>query len=150
MIAVIVIEGVLSEGDLKTANAYKWAKPMYDALRSQFNLMLLSSADRDIATWWLRKERMSDWSSLQVWNPKGFFTYPDWCADQIRGFLSDGWEIAIYLDFRPDVVAAVSGLGVATLQVSYPSLRPGWKDDSPPRSWSDVVTTVEAKEFAEG
>jgi hypothetical protein len=144
MIAVVTIEGVLSAGDdLRNSPPTKWAKPLYDGMRSQFNVLLLSKAEHEIARWWLRREGLASYSQILCWRD-GLYTWPEWRVDQVRGILADGWEISFLLDHDPEVLASVGGLGVITLTVSYPTNSVGWRDPATtaPRPWSDVVDTV--------
>ena len=145
-LAICTVEGVLAQGsDLKTAPSTKWAKPLYDGMRSQFHVALLTSSDQDIARWWLKKERISQWSALITW-PREAFDYPHWRLDHVRSLLAAGWEVAFFLDTDMELLHEVSSLGVMTLSVSYPDKPPGWRDTatSSPRPWSRVVDTVEA------
>jgi hypothetical protein len=144
VIGVVTIEGVLADGqDLRNSPPTKWAKPLYDGMRSQFNLVLLTSADHEIARWWLRREALASYSQVLCWKD-GVFNYPAWRIDQMRQILADGWEVAFYLDSNPDVLSAVGELGVITLAVSYPGMHVGWRASSStaPRAWSEVVDTV--------
>jgi hypothetical protein len=147
-IAVVTVEGVLSqEPDLRTAKPTKWCKPLYEAMRSQFSVMLLTSTEHSIARWWFRQQAISQWSSLQIWPSKGLFDYAEWRIDQIRSYLADGWEISFYLDIDPYVLHKVGEMGLMTLSVSYPDKPPGWRDvhQTTPRPWSRVVDTVDVE-----
>jgi hypothetical protein len=147
-IGVITIEGVLSEqDDLRTAKPTRFAKPLYDGMRSQFNLLLLTSTEIDIARWWLKQQGIANWSSLLVWPANSALAYIEWRIDQVRSYLADGWEVAYYLDAHPYALREVSQMGVLTLTVSYPDKPPGWRDvhQTTPRPWSKVVDTVDVE-----
>ena len=46
-ISMISVEGVLAQGeDLKTTAPQKWARPLYDGIRSQFRTIALDSEFR--------------------------------------------------------------------------------------------------------
>ena len=144
-IAVFVIENVLAHGDdLRQVTATKLAKPLYDAVRSQFNTIALTKADEEIARWWLKRERLHNWGLVSAW-PQDLLGFNQWRIDQVRFFLSDGWEIGLYFDSEDMVLAHVSELGVATMKMSYPAKAVGWKDPemSAPRSWEVLAATVE-------
>ena len=148
-IGIVTVEGVLSEqDDLRTAKPTKWAKALYDGMRSQFNLILMTSTEMDIARWWLKQQSIGNWSSLLVWPANSPFGYIEWRVDQVRNYLADGWEIAYYLDAHPYALREIGSLGVMTLTVSYPDKPPGWRDvhQTTPRPWSKVVDTVEVTE----
>jgi hypothetical protein len=145
--AIIAIEHVLSDGtDLKSAPPTKWGKPLYDSLRSQFRVLLLSSHDRQITKFWLRKEGFVGMSALMC--HRGIEDYESWKVSTVRDALADGWEVAFYLDKSQPTLGHVFALGVRTLAVSYPPIRPSWseRDLGPPREWSSVVAKVEGEQ----
>lgn len=145
MITLIVIEGVLARGDdLKTAQPTKYAKALYDGLRSQTSTIALTRASHDIATWWLKREHLHDWSRILTWDPAQGMGWDQWKIDTVRQALADGWEIFGFVDSRLYVVEEVREMGVPGIGVSYPSLPPGHREPSAlPRSWSAVVSTME-------
>lgn len=144
-IAVFTVENVLTLGDdLRQVTATKLAKPFYDAMRSQFNTIAMTAASEEIARWWLKRERLHNWGLVSAW-PRDALSYQSWRIDQVRSFLSDGWELGLYIDADEAVLDHVADLGVATLQMSYPAKAVGWKDPemSAPRSWEVLAATVE-------
>src|SRR5262245_48263408 len=114
-------------------------------MRSQFNVVLFTRADHEIARWWLRREALASYSQVLCWQ-EGVFDYPSWRIDQMRQILADGWEVGFYLDANPDVIKTVGDMGVITLTVAYPGMHVGWRASTTtvPRAWSEVVDTVEA------
>jgi hypothetical protein len=138
-IALIVVEDVLArEGSLKTAFSHNYAKPLYAAIRSQFRTVALTQADQDIARWWLNREGMGDWSSVLSWN-SSIMSFPDWCVDQVREFLTNAWEIAFLLTNDSKVAMRANELGVLTLSLGSPEHPPGWRsDDTTFTPWEEL------------
>lgn len=146
-LAILSVEGVLAhQDDIRQVPATKWAKPLYDGLRVNYNTMLLSRADPEIASWWLKRERFAGYSLLRCWEPaSSVFTYGRWRIDQVQGMLADGFEVGCYVDTDTVVLERIRDLGVLTLGVSYPDKAVGWRDpeDTAPRPWAQVASTVE-------
>ena len=144
-IALITVEGTLAAGeDLKTALPQKWAKPLYEAVRSQFRTVALARCDNEIARWWLRREGLADWSGVLTWSQA--MSYEDWRIDQIREFLANAWEIAFLLDPDRDVTTVAQSMGVLTLTIGSPLVHPGWRAEGHSfQSWDQVVDTVETR-----
>ena len=145
LIAMIAVEGVLAQGeDLKSAAPQKWARPLYDGIRSQFRTIALTRATDEIARWWLTREHLTRWSGVLSWNNP--MTFEAWKVDQVREFLANGWDMAFYLDWDVDTCKRVEALGVLTLCVGMPVHPPGWRaDDSQFQSWTDVVDTLDSR-----
>lgn len=142
MITIISIENVLARGeDLKTAQPTKQAKALYDGLRTQNNTVGFTRATEEIARWWLKREHLDQWATILSYPPSGTFTWDRWRIDQIRGFLSEGWEIFTYVDTNLHIIDEVRAMGVPTLCVGYPQTAPGWKELAAPRAWANVVGT---------
>jgi hypothetical protein len=96
-------------------------------------------ADQDTARWWLNREGLADWSAVLSWN-SSIMTYPDWCVDQVREFLTNAWEMAFLLTNDPGVASRVNALGVLTLSIGTPDHPPGWKaDDSTFTPWEELT-----------
>ena len=145
-IVVITIEGVLANSeDLRQAQPTKQAKAIYDGLRSQHNTILLTRAPEDIAKWWLKREYILQWSSVLSYPATTAFTWEAWKLDQLRGLLAEGWEVFAFVDRSPDLVEEAVKLGVMGLCVSYPHMPLGWREAGVPRSWEDIVTTVDSQ-----
>ena len=144
-IAMISVEGVLAQGeDLKTAAPQKWARPLYDGIRSQFRTIALTRATEDIARWWLIREGFGHWSAVLPWNQ--LMSFEDWKVDQVREFLANGWDMSFYLDSDVDTCQRVQALGVLTLSVGTPVHPPGWRaDDMSFQAWTDVVDTLDSR-----
>lgn len=146
MIVVMSIEDTLATGiDLKTAQPTKWAKAIYDGLRSQHNVVGLTQASHEIARWWTKREHLDNWARIVNRPDYSPLSWPEWRVDFIRATLAEGWEIFAYVDTDPFVLADVRGLGVATIGVSYPTITPGWKEVAPPRAWAEVASTVDER-----
>ena len=140
---IITIEGVLATSDdLKTAAPTKWGKALYAGLRSQHHVIGLTKADSDIAKMWTKREHFGDWSRIITYNSP-IMTWQQWRVDQVREILSEGWEVFFYVDSDVEVLNEVGQLGVCTLAVSYPRMPVGWKEVAAPRSWSNVVATMD-------
>lgn len=147
MIVVVSIENTFAQGpDLKTAAAYRASRPFYEALKGAYQLVGLSTATEDIARWWLKREHMGEWAMLRLWTPDSPFSYLEWKVQEVREFLSAGWEVAFYIDSDWSPLMAVTRLGVSTLRVEHAHNVPGWRDPetTAPRPWSEVAATVEA------
>jgi hypothetical protein len=128
VIVLIPIEHVLTESvDLKSAFPNKWAKPLYEALMTEYRVILQTGSDQELARWWLNRNGFFNYATVRSWD--GLRPYEDWLVDEIREHLSDNWEIAFFLTNNPDVATRVRGLGVMSLVVGTPSHRPGWKAD---------------------
>ena len=144
-IALITIEGVLAAGeDLRTAPPFRWAKPMYDALRTQWRTIALTRADHELARWWLNREMLPGWSSVHAWNTP--MSYEDWRVDQVRDFLANGFDLAFLLDNDRDVTTVVQSMGVLTLSIGPPLVHPGWRpEDHHYRAWTTISDTLETQ-----
>ena len=145
-IALITVEGVLAQGeDLRSAMPTKWAKPLYDSVRSQFRTIALTRSDQETGRWWLRREGLPDWTAVLSWNA-ALLSYEEWRLDVIRDFLANAWDIAFLLDSDHAVTTMAQAMGVLTMTLGHPLHHPGWKpDDHQFRSWNEVTDTVEAR-----
>jgi hypothetical protein len=141
-IACLAVEGVLAAGDdLKRAQPTKWGRSLYEALATEFRMILFTQADPEIAQWWLKQEMLKGWAGVMTQEP--YLEYPDWKVRQIEDFLAEGWEVGLVLDVDPNVLERVTELGVLTLLLSYPTTKVGWKSrESSPRPWADVSGTL--------
>jgi hypothetical protein len=138
-VAVITIEGVLAQtSDLKTAVPTPWARQLYQALKHEYRVILLSGADEGETRWWLSKEFISDFSLLVPYVP--LMSYAEWRIDQVRQMLADGWEFGLVYDTDDEVIHGVNQLGVPGMRVSPALQRSGWRDHTTEvRAWGDVV-----------
>ncbi len=148
MIAIVTIEGVLAQGaDLRVARSYKQARPLWAALRSEFQLVGLTRAPAEVARWWLRQESMYDrnWAQIRPWSSDvSLFSWENWRFHEVRNLLADGHEIALCIDQSSNVCEMLHSLQVPVMQMSYPTKALGWQDpeDTVPRPWADVASTV--------
>ena len=143
MITFISVEGVLAKADdLKTSPPTKWARSLYTGLAADNSVCLLTRTDADTCVWWMKREHMSGYARVIPWNPGT--PWDEWKVDQVRETLAAGWEVFAFVDDDPAVVNEVTAMGVAGICVSYPHIAPGWKEVAAPRTWNDVVTTMDA------
>ena len=138
-VAVITVEGVLSQtSDFKSSQPTKWGMQLYQALKHEYRVILLSGADEAETRWWLSKEFFDDFSLLSTYVP--LMSYPQWRIDQVRQMLADGWEFGVVYDTDDEVIHGVNQLGVPGMRVSPPLQRTGWRDHTTEvRAWGDVV-----------
>lgn len=137
-VILITIEGVLAGGpDLKKALPLKWAKPLYESLRSQYRTVALTRSDTVLGRWWLNRQGLNDWSGVLAWN--SVLSYENWIVDQVRDFLANGWEVAFLVTSDPEIAKQANDLGVATLTFGTPTHHPGWKsEDTNFVPWEDL------------
>jgi hypothetical protein len=145
-VVLITVEGVLSNGDdLRNSQPTKQARQLYDGLRSQNNVIILTRATEEIARWWLKREYLLNWSTVKSYPPTSAFTYDQWRIDQLREMLAVGFEVFAFVDASPAVVEDAVKIGVLGFTVSYPHMPVGWREVGAPRSWSSVAATVDAQ-----
>jgi hypothetical protein len=138
--ALVTIEGVLTKSDdLRNAMPTKWAKALYDGLRSQANIIALTRSSHEIASWWLKREHLNGWSGIHVY--PSTVTWEHWRLDRLRQFLSEGWEIFAFVDGSLDLVEAAREMGVMGIYIAYPTMPPGWHDTAAPRAWTNIVSS---------
>jgi hypothetical protein len=143
--ALVTVEGVLTKSDdLRSAMPTKWAKALYDGLRSQANIVVLTRADTSVAQWWLKREHLNGWSGIHVYPLGSNTTWEHWRLDKLRGFLAEGWEVFAFVDGSLDLIEAARDMGVMGIYIAYPSMPPGWQETTAPRAWTDIVATVES------
>lgn len=142
MIACVAIEGVLAAGeDLRTAPPTKWGRALYEGLALNFRTIAFTKADPEIAQWWLKREGLGGWAAVMSQEP--YLEFPAWKVRQVEEFLAEGWEVGLMLDVDPEVLKAVTELGVLTLTAAYPTIQVGWKQhETSPRPWADVSGTL--------
>lgn len=140
-ICVVPIEGVLSiESDLRKAAPTKFARDLYEALRTRYRMIAFTLSDHDTADWWLRRELMPEWAGILT-KPDGYTDYPHWRIVQINEFLSEGWDVGMALDINPHVTDKLNEMGVVTMLLSYPRNRVGWKEPAEAvRPWDEAVS----------
>ncbi len=143
MITFLTVEGVLAKTeDLKSSPPTKWARSLYNGLRGDNSLALLTRTDVDTCVWWLKREHMSGYARVIPWNSST--SWEEWKLDQVRDTLAAGWEVFAFVDSDAHLVNEVTRMGVAGICVSYPHIAPGWKEVAAPRDWSAIVTTMDA------
>lgn len=140
MICAISIEGVLAlDSDLRRAQPTKWARLLYDGLHSQYRMIALTENPIETAQAWLQREFLRDWAGVMT-KPDGINRFSDWKVQQINEFLAETWEVGLVIDTDPVVLSQINDLGVATMLLSYPTKRVGWRDpDQELRPWTDIV-----------
>lgn len=141
MLCIIEVQAVLALGDLKNSQARRGAKVLYEALKSQYQMVAFSSQDPSILRMWMRDNHMADWSLIKTWDRDTWSTYTDWAQHEIAQFLAAGWEIGLYIDSYPGITVPVTRMGVPTMQAAYPAVGPGFSDpEKATRAWADVST----------
>ena len=143
-IALIAIEGVLSKAhDLRSAPAQRWARPLYEGIRSQYRTVGFTAGPTLTAKSWLHQQNMGGWSA--VLGNDTIMGYQDWKIEQVRDFLANAWEVAFLLDCEPSVCARAQQMGVLTLGIGFPVHWVGWKpDDYAYQPWESLADTVES------
>lgn len=143
-IALISVEGVLANGlDLRSAPAQRWARPLYEAIHSQYRTVGLSGWNSTLTKSWLRKEALDGWSA--VLGNDSILEFQAWKVAQLRDFLANAWEVAFLVDSDLYVCSAAQDMGVLTLRLGTPLNWPGWKaEDTGYRPWADLSDTVES------
>lgn len=140
MLCIIEIQATFAVGDMKTGQARRGAKALYEALRSQYQLVAMSSQPEEITRWWLRSNHMADWSLVRCWDKEWSSVYTEWQEHLVADFLASGWEIGMFIDSYPGIIVPVQRMSVPTMQVSYPAHGPGFYDpDKAPRAWATVA-----------
>jgi hypothetical protein len=146
MLAIINVEHVLAHGgDLRSIASYRGATVFYEALASSYQVIALSMADQEIATWWLKRERMPKWARIVAADVLGNnmtgAEYREWQVMQVRATLAAGFEIAFFVDIDNPALHAIHELGVSTLAVNRSTIIPGWRnpDGSAPRAWDQLA-----------
>ena len=142
VIACIAVEGVLSQhADLRRAQPTKWSRLLYESLAVNYRMIAFTQADPDLAAWWLKQEMYKGWAAVMTQEP--YLPYPDWKVRQVEDFLAEGWEVGMMLDVDHDVLERVNALGVLSLEVSYPTMKVGWRShETSPRPWAEVSSTL--------
>lgn len=143
-VAVLPIEGVLSQSDdLGPSHATKWGRLLFESLKAEYRVILLTKAEEDLARWWLSKEFMEGYSSIKSYVE--IMPWPEWRIDQVRQLLADGFEFGMVLDTDDSVVHGASMLGVVSLRLLPPQRPSGWREHTTEvRPWNQVAGTVES------
>jgi hypothetical protein len=146
------LEGVLSDtDDLRTTQPSHTGKYLYEALKGSFRLVLMTSAEPELAHLWLRKERITGYGQVLYHPPSSIQENVDWKRSQIREIQSEGWPIVLYLDVDPVAVRMAFLEGLHTLLLASPRYsRPEWRPDGEykVRSWDDLVSTIEEENLS--
>lgn len=150
-VAVITIEGVLSETpNLLVSPPAKNGKLLYDALRTQYRVVLLSLyVDASIPRQWLKREGFAGFGSLMCY--KNIFQASAWRVNAVRELLGDGFDIGLFIDCDEYVTRSVSSQGVPVMLMTYPVTRPGMVADAPGkvRPWDEIAANLETKNLLE-
>lgn len=152
-IAVVSVEGVLSENEnLRTSPPTAIGRSIFECLKAEYRVVLLSGQpEHDLAQYWLKKEHFSRWSMLLAYDRDSMYPPGMWKVHKVREFLADGWDLSLVVESDTQVVEELQRLGVVTMQVSYPTTRPGRipTDPGPLRSWESIEARVETKNLLE-
>ena len=141
MLCIVEIQATFAVGDMKIGQARRGAKVLYEALRSQYQMVAMSSQPDEITRWWLRTNHMAEWSLIKTWDREIWGVYTEWQEHVVADFLASGWEIGMFIDSYDGVIGSVQRMHVPTMQVSYPEVGPGFYDpEKPPRSWATVAS----------
>lgn len=146
MITLVVIEGVLSNGDdLRSAPPQKGALQLHESLKLHSNCVALTRTSEEVARWWLKREHLSEWSSVVPYPGIRGLDFFEWKLDQLRAYLAEGWEMFAYVDNDPRATDVAAGMGVRSMLITYPNHPVGFREaDTPPRSWDSIVSTLDA------
>jgi hypothetical protein len=151
-IAVLPIEGVLSETDnLLNSPPTPMGRQLFKALKTEYRVILTSiQPDFDVARMWLKKEHFTQWSMILCYTP-GIFSQSMWKVQMVRDMLAEGWDVGMVYDADQRVTEELQALGVITMLVSYPTIRPGRipEDPGPLRPWGDIEARVESSNLLE-
>jgi hypothetical protein len=140
MLCLIEIQATFAVGDMATGQARRGARVLYEALKSQYQLVAMSSQTEDITKWWLRSNGMADWSLIRCWDKEWSHIYTEWQVHLVADFLASGWEIGMFIDSYDGIITPVQRMHVPTMMVSYPAHGPGFFDpEKPPRAWATVA-----------
>lgn len=141
MLCIVEIQAVFAVDDLTKGQARRGAKVLYEALRSQYQMVAMSSQTDEIVRWWLRSNHMGEgWSLIKCWDKDWSNVYTEWQEHIVADFLASGWEIGMFIDSYPGILVPVQRMHVPTMQVSHPAVGPGFFDpEKPPRPWATVA-----------
>lgn len=147
-IAIVSMEGVLVEGpDLKSSPPTKNGRVFYEALKSQYQILLLSTdPSQELARSWLKREHISGFGSVFCRPSNTILSPVDWKAAKIREMQAEGWPVMLYVDADPAAVKAAFLEGVPTALITTPRYsRPEWRPDSERniKPWDSLVDTIE-------
>ena len=144
-LALITIEGVLSVGeDLRTSFSNNWTRPLYDSLRTQYRVVLLTGSEEEVARQWCEQEFVKEYAFIDP--HVAIMDYPSWRADRIRHYLSESWDVSMVVDTHDLVIEAARQNGVMSMKLTPPSLRRGWKaTEEEVRPWDQVAGTVRTR-----
>jgi hypothetical protein len=153
MLVVLSIEGVLSKSpDLRTEPPSIVGKVLFESLKDRHRVLLLSVGnDVELVRSWLLKERFKNYASVQCMPKNTALSVPAWKASVVREMLSEGWDIAMFIDSDPKAVQSVFLEGVPSLLVASPQYaRPEWRPDSERhiKPWDDLVSIIEKESLA--
>ena len=151
-LAIISLEGVLVEGtDLKASPPTKTGRILYESLRSQFQLLILSTDPSPaLAREWLKREHYAGYGSVFSRPDNTILSPVDWKVSKIREMQSEGWPVMLYMDSDPAAIRAAFLEGVPTALIATPRFgRPEWRPDADRgiKPWNALVDTLEQEQL---
>jgi hypothetical protein len=149
-LAIINLEGVMVDGvDLKASPPTKNGRMLYDALKGQYQMVVLSTCPSyELARAWLKREYITGFGSVFCRPDNTILSPVEWKMTQIREMQSEGWPVMLYVDADPTAIRAAILEGVSTALVTTPRFaRPEWRPDADHsfRSWESLVDTIESE-----
>lgn len=149
-LAIINLEGVLVDGqDLKSSPPTKHGRLLYDALKGQYQALILSTdPSHELARAWLKREGVTGFGSVFCRPTNTLLSPVDWKVSKIREMQAEGWPVMLYVDSDPESIRAAFMEGVTTMLVASPRYaRPEWRPDGERsiRPWDSLVDTLEAE-----
>lgn len=152
-VAIICVEGVLVDGtDLRASPPTKFGRLYYDALKTQYQLLLISSLEPNaqLVRAWLKREHFAGFGTVFTRPSDTLLSPDDWKVSKIREMQSEGWPVALYVDTDPASVRAAFLEGIPTSLLSSPRYgRPEWRpgEDRGIKPWDALVDTIEAEQL---
>lgn len=147
-LAVVCLEGLLVDGtDLKSSPPTRHGRLFYEALRSQYQILIVScDPSTELARAWLKREHVVGYSTVYCRPSNTILSPVDWKVSRIREMQSEGWPVGLYVDSDPSSVRAAFLEGVPTVLVTSPRYgRPEWRPDAERgiKPWDALVDTME-------
>lgn len=147
-LAIVCLEGLLVEGtDLKASPPTKHGRMLYEALKSQYQLLVITTDPSiELARAWLKREHLTGFGSVYCRPNDTVLSPVDWKMSKIREMQSEGWPVMLYVDSDPASIRAAFLHGVPTALVASPKFgRPEWRPDVERgiKPWEELVDTME-------
>lgn len=151
-VAIIHLEGVLVQGtDLKASPPTKYGRALYEALKTQFALLILSSQpDTALARAWLKRESFAGYGSVFCRPDNTILDLVEWKVSKIREMQAESWPVMLFVDSDPASIRAAFLEGVPTALISAPRYaRPEWRPDADRgiKPWDTLVGTLEEEQL---